>query len=202
MIPLLLVGGGGHCRSCIDVIETSRKYKIAGIILSEKCNTRPVFDYPVLGSDDELQNMLLKIPDALVTVGQVKSPDIRIHLFETLKNLNARLPIIIASTAYCSQYAIVGQGSILMHYAQVNAAANVGENCIINSQALVEHDAHIDSNCHISTGARINGGVSIGQGSFIGSGSIVCEGVTIGSRVVIGAGQVVKRNITDGKIIK
>jgi len=29
---LILVGGGGHCKSCIDVIERQGKYRIAGII--------------------------------------------------------------------------------------------------------------------------------------------------------------------------
>jgi hypothetical protein len=32
MKSLLLIGGGGHCRTCIDVIETEGKYKIAGIV--------------------------------------------------------------------------------------------------------------------------------------------------------------------------
>ena len=29
---ILIGGGGGHCRSCIDVIEQEQKFKIAGII--------------------------------------------------------------------------------------------------------------------------------------------------------------------------
>ncbi|MBI4309254.1 MAG: acetyltransferase, partial [Candidatus Omnitrophica bacterium] len=29
---LILIGGGGHCKSCIDVIESENKFKIAGIV--------------------------------------------------------------------------------------------------------------------------------------------------------------------------
>ena len=29
---LILIGGGGHCKSCIDVIEQENKYEIAGIV--------------------------------------------------------------------------------------------------------------------------------------------------------------------------
>ena len=29
---LVLIGGGGHCRACIDVIERENKYQIAGIV--------------------------------------------------------------------------------------------------------------------------------------------------------------------------
>ncbi len=29
---IILIGGGGHCKACIDVIEQENKYTIAGII--------------------------------------------------------------------------------------------------------------------------------------------------------------------------
>lgn len=202
MIPLLLIGGGGHCRSCIEVIESQKEYKIAGIVLPDTGNPEPILGYPVLGIDEELEKLLLKIPYAIVTVGQIRNPDIRIRLFEKLKKNDAKLPIIIASTAYCSQHALVGYGSIVMHGAQVNTSARIGENCIINSQALVEHDVHIDHHCHIATGARINGGAQIGMGSFVGSGSIIREGVKVGSRVIIGTGQVILRDVPEGKVVK
>ena len=30
--PLVLIGGGGHCKSCIDVIEASDQFVIKGIL--------------------------------------------------------------------------------------------------------------------------------------------------------------------------
>ena len=32
MDKLLLIGAGGHCQSCIEVIEQNNKYLIAGIV--------------------------------------------------------------------------------------------------------------------------------------------------------------------------
>ena len=29
---IILIGGGGHCKSCIDVIEAEDKFEIAGIV--------------------------------------------------------------------------------------------------------------------------------------------------------------------------
>jgi hypothetical protein len=29
---ILLLGGGGHCRACVDVIEAEAKYQIVGIV--------------------------------------------------------------------------------------------------------------------------------------------------------------------------
>lgn len=202
MTSLLLIGGGGHCRSCVEVIESHNDYDIAGIILPDASNTEPVLGYPVVGIDEELEKFVSEMPGALVAVGQIHSPSIRIRLFTLLKKLNAELPVIIASTAYCSRHASVGYGTIVMHGALINAAAYIGENCIINSQALVEHDVHIESHCHIATGARINGGVEIGMGSFVGSGAIIREGIKIGARSIIGAGQVVMRNVPENTVLK
>lgn len=198
---LFLVGGGGHCRACIDVIETAASHSIAGIVQPVSAGREPVLGYPVLGSDEDLPALLETTPQALVTVGQIKRPDTRIRLFDLLKSHGAQLPIIKSPNAYCSRYAVIGEGSVLMHGSLINANARIGVNCIINSQALIEHDADIADHCHISTGARVNGGVRIGKGSFIGSGAILKEGIEIGDGVVIGAGQVVLRNIPAGTML-
>ncbi len=33
---IILIGGGGHCKSCIDVIESENKYNILEIIINHK----------------------------------------------------------------------------------------------------------------------------------------------------------------------
>ncbi len=195
MKPLLLIGGGGHCHACIDVIETAGGYAIAGIIQPKSSGQAPVLGYPVLGDDEALPDLLRRTPHALITVGQINSPETRMRLFHLLKAHGAELPVIQAPTAYCSRHATLGEGSILLHGSLVNANARIGANCIINSQALVEHDARIADHCHIATGARVNGGATVSTGSFIGSGAILREGIAIGEYTVIGAGQVILHDL-------
>ena len=202
MSDLLLIGGGGHCRSCIDVIEAEGLFKIRGIVNSSSDKTDGVFGYTVLGSDEDLPSLLQETSQALVTVGQIRSPEIRIRLYELLKKLGGKLPRVVSPLAYCSQYAEMNEGTMVMHGAIVNAGASIGTNCIINSQALIEHDVIIADHCHISTGARVNGGVTIGKGSFIGSGAILREGIVIGENVIISAGQVILRDVPSGAVIK
>ena len=202
MKPLLLIGGGGHCHACIDVIESEEKYRIAGVVLPIRGDHTDVTGYPVIGADEDLPALLKKTPNAIVTVGQIKSAAVRIKLFELLKTYGANLPIIQSPFAYCSKRAVISEGTIVMHGSLVNAGAQVGANCIINSHALIEHDVEIADHCHISTGAKVNGGVRIGKGTFIGSGSILKEGVTLGAGVVIGAGQLVLNDVPDGMMIK
>lgn len=199
---ILLIGGGGHCIACIDVLEAEAKYRIEGIVEAKTSKLGSLSGYHIVGFDENLPDLLSNIPRALITVGQIKSPTIRIRLFNLLKNYGAELPVIISPVAYCSSRAEVSEGTILMHGSVVNAGAIIAENCIINSQALIEHGVQIAAHCHISTGARINGDVRIGAGSFVGSGAIIREGIEIGDSVIIGAGQIVLKNVPSGAIIK
>lgn len=198
MSPLLLIGGGGHCRSCIDVVETTRRFRIAGIVDFNEVSHADRLGYPYLGSDDALPTLLKHYRAVLITVGQVKSPDIRIALFEKLLALGAEFPVIVSPLAHVSRHARVAPGTIVMHGAIINASASVGENCIINSQALVEHDSSVAAHCHLSTGAKLNGDVHVDVGSFIGSGAVVYHGVRIARRCIVGAGAVVAKNLTEG----
>ena len=202
MSDLLLIGGGGHCRSCIDVIEAESRYRIRGIVQPLSDETDGIFGYPVVGSDEDLPSLLRETPQALVTVGQIRSPEIRIRLYELLKQLGGKLPRIVSPFAYCSKHAEMNEGTIVMHGAIVNAGAGIGANCIINNQALIEHDVIVADHCHVSTGATVNGGVTIGKGSFIGSGAILKEGIVIGENVIIGAGQVVLQDVPSGMVLK
>ena len=201
MIPLLLVGGGGHCRSSIDVIEEEGRFRVAGIVDRARSGP-PVLGYPVLGDDEDLARLLASCADALVTVGQIKSPDARRRLYVLLKDSGARLPAIVSPHAHVSRHAELGEGTIAMHGAVVNASASVGANCIVNSLALIEHDAKVGEHCHIATGARVNGDVVIGAGTFVGSGAVIREGVRIGSGVIIGAGSLVLADVADGAAIR
>ena len=201
MKPLILVGGGGHCHSCIDVIEAAGIYQIAGVVQPE-ISSDLVLGYPIVGNDNDLPRLLENSESALVTVGQVKNPAIRIRLFNFLKELGAELAVVVSPNAHFSRHSVMGEGSIVMHGAIVNANVQIGRNCIVNSQALVEHDVVINDHCHISTGALINGNVTIGRGSFVGSGAVIKEGVKVGENAVIGAGQDVLQDVPNFAMMK
>ncbi len=202
MKPLLLVGGGGHCRSCIDAVESAGVYRINGLIERKESGLSEVLGYPVVGSDDDLPALVGRFRNAVVAVGQVKTALPRVRAWEQLVASGATIPVIVSALAHVSRYAEVGDGTVVLHRAIVNAGATVGHNCIVNSFALVEHDAVIGDHCHVATGAILNGGVHVGDGSFIGSGVVVREGVRIGQRVVISAGQVVFKDVPSDVVIR
>lgn len=192
---LILAGGGGHCRSCIDVIEQEGRYTIHGILDPNEKKDTQVLGYPVLGSDELIDAFIKQGHYFLITVGHIKSAAIRIGLFEQLSAGSAKMAIVVSPKAYVSKNAKIGLGTIVMHGAIINAGATIGHNSIINTLSLIEHDAVIGNHVHVSTGTIINGGCSVGNESFIGSGTVVANNIDIGANIVIGAGSVVVNNL-------
>lgn len=169
MNQIVLIGGGGHCKSVIDVIEQQARFNIAGIVDKPNFLGSKILGYSVIGNDLDLKSLAKRYKYALITVGYIKSPLTRIKLFNLAKKAGFILPKIVSSNAYVSKHSKIGSGTVIMHDAIVNADTSIGDNCIINSKALIEHDCKISSHCHVSTNAIINGGVKIEAKCFIGS---------------------------------
>jgi sugar O-acyltransferase (sialic acid O-acetyltransferase NeuD family) len=189
---IILIGGGGHCKSVIDVIELEGSFAIAGIVDQKEMIGQSVLGYKIIGCDDDLADLFRKFKYAIVSVGQIKSPDLRIKLFNHLNTIGFETPTIVSPRSYVSKHASIDKGTIVMHDALINAEVHIGKNCIINSKALIEHDCSIADHCHISTGAILNGGTSIHEGTFFGSNAVSKEYATIVTRSFIKAGSIVK----------
>jgi sugar O-acyltransferase (sialic acid O-acetyltransferase NeuD family) len=195
---IVLLGAGGHARACIDVLEVQALFRVAGLLGLAPQVGSSVLGYPVLGTDADLPGLRREHAHALIAVGQIKTPEHRMRLFELALAHGFTLPVIVSPRAHVSRHASLAAGTIVMHGAVVNAGAVVGRNCILNSLCLVEHDAVIDDHCHIATAAAVNSGVHVAAGSFVGSNSCVRQGTRIGERCVIGMGQRVLKDCAAG----
>lgn len=192
--PLILIGGGGHCKSVIEVAE-SAGYEIKGILdMPDEVGKDVLPGHKVIGTDDEIPQYVEEC-DFIITVGFIKNPALRIKLYNKVKAAGGRLATIIASTAHVSKYAELGEGTVIMHQAFVNAGAKIGDNCIINTFVNIEHDAEVGNQCHISTGTMVNGECKIGENCFIGSQSVCANCIEIASDIIVGAGSVVRKSI-------
>ena len=192
--PLILIGGGGHCKSVIEVAE-SAGYEIKGILdMPDEVGKEVLPGHKVIGTDDDIPQYVDEC-NFVITVGFIKNPALRIKLYNKVKEVGGKLATIIASTAYVSKYAEIGEGTVIMHHAFVNAGAKIGDNCIINTFANIEHDAEVGNQCHISTGTMVNGECKIGENCFIGSQSVCANCIEIASDIIVGAGSVVRKSI-------
>jgi len=176
---IVLIGSGGHALSCFDVVKLENKYSISGIITINKINNTILSALPILGSDNDIPFIVSKYTNFLICVGQIKTPDIRMKLYDQVITAGGKLPTIISPLAYVSPYATIGSGTIIMHGAIINAGVVIGENCIVNTGAIIDHEAVVNNHTHISTGVILNGNVKVGERSFIGSGTVVKQGINI-----------------------
>jgi len=184
---IVLLGGGGHCHSVIDVIEQENKYEIIGIIDKKELIGTDVLGYKIIASDDELDEIYRTCKNAIITVGQIETNHVRVKLFNKLKELGFNLPVIVSPLAYVSKHSFIDEGTVVMHHALINANVKIGKNCIVNSKALIEHDSIIEDYCHISTASVINGGVIVKEGNFFGSNATSKQSIVIDNFIKAGS---------------
>lgn len=193
--PLVLVGGGGHCKSVIEAAE-SAGYSILGVLDMPEEVGKAILSTKVIGTDDDIPAYVDKA-DFVITVGFIKNPTIRIKLYNQIKEAGGKFAIVIASTAYVSKYAEIGEGTVVLHQAFVNAGARVGKNVILNTFTNIEHDAEIGDQCHISTGTMVNGECRVGKNCFIGSQTVLANCISVGDDIIVGAGSLVRKSISE-----
>jgi sugar O-acyltransferase (sialic acid O-acetyltransferase NeuD family) len=193
-MEIVLIGAGGHAKSCIACIETTQD-TVRGCLDAARRKGETICGYRVLGGDGLIPELALAGCLFIVAIGQIASPEARIAAFERITIAGGKFATVVSRDAIIARTAGIGDGTIVLSRTAINSDARIGRNCIINTAAVIEHDAIIDDHVHVSTGAIINGNCSIGSGCFIGSGAVLRNGVAVGPNVVVGAGSVVVKNI-------
>lgn len=193
MKPLILIGGGGHCKSVIEAAESVGR-EIRGILDLPEYYDTECLRYKIIGDDNDIP-IFVDDCEFVVTLGFIKNVYPRIKLHRLVEKHGGKFATIVASTANVSKYAMIGEGSVILHHATVNAGARIGFGCIINTASNIEHDVSIGDYCHISTGVMINGDCTVGESCFIGSGTVVANGVSIINGCIVGAGSMVYKDI-------
>ena len=192
---LLLIGGGGHCRSVLDSVLSLHEYDEIGIV--DYTNTS-VNGVPVVGQDEDLPNLhKAGWTDAFITVGSIGDAKLRRRLYEMVSDIGFAVPVIEDPSAIIAKDVILAAGCYVGKGAILNAGSSIGKAAIINSGAVIEHDCVIDEFAHISPGTVLCGQVVVGVNSHIGAGAVVRQQIKIGKDVLVGIGSVVVDDIPD-----
>ena len=184
---IILIGGSGHAKVVIDCIRAAGDTPV-GILDDGIAPGTKVLNVPVLGATDRWQEFTQH--KFIIAIG---SNAVRARLAEAME---VRWYTAVHPQAVVSDYATLGQGTVVMPGAVVNAGATVGGHCIVNSRAVVEHDCRLDNFVHISPCAALGGTVTVGSGSWIGIGAAVKNNTAVCSGCVIGADAAVVKDIT------
>ena len=199
---ILLIGGGGNCRSLLDVLLENDFYDEIGIIDKNPVQVE-LFSNKIfyLGTDKELPFLFKNgWTNAFISVGSVGDTTIRRHLYNTVKKIGFFVPNIISKHAVISNNCKLSEGIFVSKGAIINIGSSIGNCCIINSNSIIEHDCQIDDFVHISPGAILCGGVHIGRDTHFGAGSVAKQNINIGNNVIIGMGSIVTKNIESNSI--
>lgn len=195
---LLLIGGGGHCRSVLDCLNEQSVFSDISILDDKLPEGETVFGVPVLGDTSLIENCRQMGYDlAFVAIGSVGRPEIRENYHKRLIKAGYGLINVIDKTAVVSPFARLGWGDFVGKNAVINANARLGDGVIVNTAAVIEHDCCVASFAHVSTGSVLCGGVSVGSGSHIGAKSVIRQGLRIGRDCMVGMGSLVSCDIPD-----
>lgn len=193
---IVFVGGGGHCKSVIDVAKRMNCFDEIVITDSNNKQGTTVLGCTVVGTDDCLEELYHQgFEYAFVTVGSIGVNPLRERIADKVTVLGYKFPVIQDPSAVVSESAIIGDGTFIGKNAVINAEATIGKHCIINTGAIIEHECIVDDFTHISVGTTLCGEVSVGRNCMIGSRSTVMQCINIGDNCIIGAGAVVIKDL-------
>lgn len=199
MKGIVLIGGGGHCKSVLDSLLRNKVYDEIVITDQNQPTDSLVLGCRIAGNDNLLMQLLNKgFSDAFITVGSIKSTMLRRKLYERAADAGFTIVNITDCSAIVSEYCRISQGTFIGKSTVVNADSEIGICAIINSGAIIEHECRIGDFTHVSIGAKLCGNVNVGNDCFIGAGAVVLNGVAIGSGAVVGAGAVVTKDVPEG----
>lgn len=161
-LKLLILGAGSHGHS---VMETAEKL---GVFRKIRFLDDNITAPDILGTCEDCVRFADEFPCAFVAIGD---NDRRKYFAKKLVKAGFMLPHIIHPDATISKNATVGDGSIVMAQATVNASS-VGKMCIIASNALVSYGATIEDYSHIDCGGIVMKDAKVPQMTLVGSGEI------------------------------
>lgn len=200
MEDILLIGGGGHCKSVIDSIKCKDEFNIIGILDNKEKIGTFIDGIEIVGCDDDSRYFFEKgCKNAFITLGSIGDTSVREKLYDDLKDIGFRFPIIKDKTSIISKNVVIDEGTFIGKGTIVNSGTIIGKNCIINTGSILEHDCKIKDFVHIAPGVSLSGNISIEEKTHIGTNSTIIQGIKIGNNCIIGAGSVVVKNIGNFK---
>jgi|TARA_B110000459_G_C16546577_1_gene464632 UDP-4-amino-4,6-dideoxy-N-acetyl-beta-L-idosamine acetyltransferase len=189
---IILIGGGGHATSMLNLIY--RNYKKSEVIgYTDKKKTNLKIKY--LGSDLSILSKKNFFPNTILMMAIGTHIELRSKLFTKYKSKNFKFLTIIDKSAVIGLNAKVLEGSAIFPQTCIGPEVHIGENVVVHSGSIIEHDSRILSNSYIGPGAVICGHSKIEKNVLIGAKSCVLENVLIKQGCKLGAGGVMIKSI-------
>lgn len=197
---LLLWGAGGHGKVVADVARAAG-WTLAGYVDAEPAKRGHVVEpggARVIYDETELFAALATADRPFGAVAVALGDNaLRLKAWQRLRD-RAVLPALVHPSAVISPSAVLGEATVVMPLAVVNAGVRIGAAAIVNTGAIVEHDCQVGNAVHLSPRSTLAGGVSVEDLAWIGAGATVIQNLRVGAASRVGAGAVVIRDVAGG----
>lgn len=196
---LLLVGGGGHGKTLIDLISVLETYQVGGIVDNNLEPGSLILDMPVFGGDELLPDLFnAGFRQAINGVGGIGNVAVRLEVFDKLTEAGFEFPKLIHPSAWIEPSAELAYGVQVLPLTYVGTDSSIGFGSLLNAHVIVSHDCHIGQCVNLSPGATLAGGVKIQDHAQIGMGVTINMNLTIGADARIGNGATIKADVPPG----
>lgn len=194
MIPLWIIGGGGHARSVIDTARCTGRYNVMGILDDRFGQETPGIDgVPVRGPITADAVRTNGVENAVIAIGANQARAAVAHRLDGFVNWVT----LVHPMAYMASNISVGEGSVVLAMCVIQPGASVGRHVILNTASTVDHDSAIGDYVHMAPGVHLAAHVSVGAGTLVGVGSCAIPGSSIGEWSIVGAGAAVVDEFSD-----
>lgn len=200
MLPIVLIGGGGHASVLAEILLTQGR-EILAVISPEDVSQRSVFKGIAILEKDEDIKIFDKNKVLLVNgIGMVPKSNFKRKVNEYFLLLGYQFETIIADSALVSPFSKIETGAQIFPMAIVQTGATVGSHSVVNTGALIEHDCKIGAYNHIAPKATLCGQVETNENVYVGAGSTVIQGISVGSGAIVGAGASLSQSLETNAI--
>lgn len=186
--PVVILGAGGHAKVVIETLLATGR-KISGLLTPNQAQGEKLYDFPILGSDELLNSRQFVESHHFIIGTGLHSLMAKMAIL--LDKKGAQQISLIHPSATVSNYAVIGDGTIVVAGAIIQAGARIGRFCLLNTNCSIDHDSILGDGCQICPGATIVGDVCLGRSVFVGAGATISRGLSIGNWSQIGAGAAV-----------
>lgn len=202
MTQIIIIGGGGHAAELDEYIRYANRIGAANINLAGVIDDNPKayeqyrFGGPFLGSisGHEIQHDV----QYLVGIANLKY---RAPITERFADAGAAFLTFVHPSAYVSESAEVGTGSVIAPNVNLGPMTKIGQFNMINARCSVGHDTQIGDFNFLSPNVCFSGGTQIGDGNLFGINSATIPGIKVGNRNKIMAGMVLDKTIGDDETV-
>jgi sugar O-acyltransferase (sialic acid O-acetyltransferase NeuD family) len=203
--PVIVIGVGGYSANLVDMMRDENKaagreiWRPIGFLDDEPSRRGGnYYGLPVLGPLHEAG----RYSDAFFinAIGSTKSATLKPHLIARTAVPAERFITLRHPSAYVSDSAKLGPGSVITQHCVVMADAVVGMHVKTLPLATISYGATIGDYSTIAGGAVVAAEVRIGRCVYVGANCAIRERITIGDDVILGMGAMVVRNIPRGTV--